>query len=118
MQQRRDIADDLDAVRPEAGKLAGIAADHGGARRLHGAGQRQALGRGDGMDERAAHAPAGAGDHHPHVGHWPQPSQASVAAGYSAASLGSGDAARHLGLRAVVALDDDEIDRRCAAAAP
>ena len=29
LEERRDIARHLDAVRPEAGKLAGIAADHG-----------------------------------------------------------------------------------------
>ena len=52
----------------EAGKLAGIAADHRRIRRVDGAGQHQALGRRHGMNQRAPHAPAGAGDHHPHVG--------------------------------------------------
>ena len=56
------------------GEFAGVAPDHGGTRGINRSGQRQALGRGDGMDQRAPHAPAGAGDHHPHVGicrgHW------------------------------------------------
>ena len=69
LEKRRNVARHFDAVRPEAGKLAGIAADRGGARRVNGAGQRQTLGRGNRLDQRAPHAPAGARDDHPHVGH-------------------------------------------------
>ena len=67
-EKRRNVADDLDAVATEPGKLAGIAADHRGVRGVDGAGQRQPLGLSDGMDQRAAHAPAGAGDHQAHGG--------------------------------------------------
>ena len=52
----------------EPGKLAGVTADDGRIRRLGRAGKRDALGRGNGVHERAPHAPAGAGDNEPHVG--------------------------------------------------
>ena len=60
--------DHLDAVGAEAGKLAGVAADHRRAGGFDRARKRDALGRRDGMNERAPHAPAGAGNHQPHVG--------------------------------------------------
>ena len=68
LQERRDIADDLDAVPPKAGELAGVAADDGRIRGFRRSDKRNALGRGNGMDQRTPHAPAGAGDHQPHVG--------------------------------------------------
>ena len=67
LEQRRNVAHHRDAVGAQSGQLAGIAADHRGARRIDGAGQRQALGRRDRMDQRAPHAPAGTRNHHPHV---------------------------------------------------
>ena len=66
-QQRRDVARNLDAIGAQPRELAGIAPDHGRARRLDGARKRDALGRRDGLDERAAHAPTRARDHQPHV---------------------------------------------------
>ena len=54
---------------PRPGQLAGIAADHRRARRLDRAREHEALGLGDGLDQRAPHAPAGAGHDQPHVGH-------------------------------------------------
>ena len=67
--QRRGVGRHLDAVGAEARKLAGVAPDHRGARRIDRARERDAVGRRDGLDQRAAHAPAGAGHDQPHVGH-------------------------------------------------
>ena len=68
LEERRRIGNHLDAIRTEACKFTRIAADRGGARRIHSACQDEALGRGDSLDECAPHAPAGTGDHHPHIG--------------------------------------------------
>ena len=68
-EQRLGVGGDRDAVRAEPGKLAGVAADHRRAGRLDRARERRAVGRGDGLDQRAPHAPAGAGHDQPHVGH-------------------------------------------------
>ena len=67
--KRLDIGGHLNAVLAEPSQLAGIAADHRRSRRVHRAHQRRAVDRRDGMDERAPHAPAGAGHDQPHVGH-------------------------------------------------
>ena len=67
-QQRSGVTRNLDAIRPEPRKLPGIAADHGRTRGLDRSGQRHALGRRDGMNKRAPHPPAGAGDDQSHVG--------------------------------------------------
>ena len=58
-----------DAVLAQPRELAGVAADHGRARRLDRARERRAVHRRDGLDQRAPHAPAGAGHDQPHVGH-------------------------------------------------
>ena len=88
LQQRRDVARNFDAVGAKARELAGIAADHGRTRRLDRAGKRDALGRRDGVDQRAPHTPAGAGDHQPHVGICGSHETFSVRRGYSGSGRG------------------------------
>ena len=68
-EQRRDVGRHLDAVGAETGQLAGIAPDHGRAGRVDGARDHRAVGGGNRLDQRAAHAPAGAGHDQPHIGH-------------------------------------------------
>jgi hypothetical protein len=68
LEQRRGIADHLDTVRPETREFARIAADHGRAGGLDGAGECHAFGHGDSVHKRAPHAPASARDHQPYIG--------------------------------------------------
>ena len=68
-EQWRDLGADRDVVLAEPRQLAGIAPDHRGARRLDCAGERHARRCGDRCDQRAPHAPAGAGHDQPHVRH-------------------------------------------------
>ena len=68
-QQRLDLGGNLDAVHPKPGEFAGIAPDHGRARRFDRARERDAVRRRDGMNERPPHAPAGARHDQPHVRH-------------------------------------------------
>ena len=60
---------DRDAVGGEARQHAGILAEQSARPRLDRARQRQAGSLGDRLDQRAPHAPAGAGHDQPHVGH-------------------------------------------------
>ena len=77
------VAGELDAVLRQAGERAGVPADQRRARVFQRAGERKSLAVGDRLDQRAAHPPAGAGDHQPHVGHGSSP---EFAGGYSAAA--------------------------------
>ena len=72
------------AVCADTGKLAGIAADEWRAVLLERAGERDALAVGDGLDQRAPHASAGAGHHKPHLRH------RSISANVGAGIAGSG----------------------------
>jgi len=69
LQERRGVARKLDAVLRQAGQHAGIPADQRRARVFQRTGQRKILVIGDRLNQRAAHPPAGAGDHKPHFGH-------------------------------------------------
>ena len=68
-QQRPCVAGQFDAVLGKAGQHACIPADQRRARVFQGARKRKLLVVGDRLDQRAAHPPAGTGDHKPHLGH-------------------------------------------------
>ncbi len=62
-------AGDGNAVRAEAGEFAGVLADLRRAGPLHRSGERHTRALGDDADKGAPHAPGGADDDEPHVGH-------------------------------------------------
>ena len=74
-EQRLDLGGHAHAVLAQPRKLTGITADHGRSRRLDRAREGRAVHRRNGMDERASHAPAGAGYDQPHIGHRFSPRQ-------------------------------------------
>ena len=74
-EQRLDLGGHAHAVLAQPRKLTGITADHGRSRRLDRAREGRAVHRRNGMDERAPHAPAGAGYDQPHIGHRFSPRQ-------------------------------------------
>ena len=67
--QRPGIAGQLDAVLGQACQHARVPADQRRTRVFQRARKREFLAVGDRLDQRAAHPPAGAGDHEPHLGH-------------------------------------------------
>ena len=64
---------DRDAVLPRPASSPESRPISGGARRLDRAREHEPLGLGDGLDQRAPHAPAGARHDQPHVGHGAPP---------------------------------------------
>ena len=68
----------------EAGQRAGIPADQRRTRVFQRAREREFLAVGDRLDQRAAHPPAGAGNHKPHVGHGVSNCRGIAWRGYSA----------------------------------
>ena len=93
----------IDAVRRQAGEHAGILAEQRRALAFRRAGERQARRLGDRLDQRAPHAPAGAGHDQPHVWH----RCSGLPSRYSGRC-----APMSARLRAVIALDDHDIAGR------
>ena len=65
----RDVARHLDAIRTQSCEFARVATNHRRAFGFDRAGKGKPFADGHGMDQRAPHASAGAGNYHPHVGH-------------------------------------------------
>ncbi len=68
-EQRSDVGTDRNPVLADPTKLAGVAADHCRARRVHCTRERHSVDQRDGVNERAPHPSADPGDDQPHVGH-------------------------------------------------
>ncbi len=66
-EERQRIVADGDAEQRQSGEHAGIGADHVGIGSLDRPGQADAVRLGDGADQRAAHAAAGADDNETHI---------------------------------------------------
>ena len=77
-EQRPNLGGNRNAVSPQPGELARVAANHRGGSCLHRAREDDSIGRGDGVDQRAPHAPAGASHDQPHVGHGVSPGRLPV----------------------------------------
>ena len=103
--QRRGVGRERDAVVAEPGQLPGVLADQRRARAFERARQRQARRLGNRLDQRAPHAPAGAGHDKPHVGHRSAPE--IVVRIYTACGRAVLDELR---ARTVEPFDDDQVD--------